>query len=141
LLKQNQKIKQKSHEWTIKNLYLWFSNFMIFITTFLWILKSKSSNFSTDWADNNLNYHQFFLKKQLLIEFCFLSSKFLNYDWNQNFNISILSSMFLSSKLQLFIYIKQIQFSSNHQLYFYNYKHVDYLIILTQFIILSISII
>jgi len=71
LLKQNQKIKQKSHEWTIKNLHLWFLNFVIFITTFLWVLKSELSNSSIDWADNNLSYHQLFLKKQLLAESCF----------------------------------------------------------------------
>ena len=71
MLKQDQEIKQKSHEWTIKDLHLWFSDFVIFITTFLQALKSKSSNSSTDWADSNLSYHQLFLKKQLLAESCF----------------------------------------------------------------------
>jgi len=44
---------------------------MIFITTFLQVLKSELLNSLTDWADSNLSYHQLFLKKQLLAESCF----------------------------------------------------------------------
>ena len=143
MLKQNQKIKQKSHEWTIKNLHLWFLNFVIFITTFLWVLKSELSNSSIDWADNNLSYHQLFLKKKLLAESCFYHHwSLIQILWDWDFEISILSIQLINQVNQLSLQLQACWLFSSTSFYkshwasstiqaivssSYNCKHIDYL--------------